>query len=75
MIIITVVVGVIGIAIITLLALLLVRRRRGETSRGESSLVQLGDLKSIQEVTIKERLGGGNFGDVYKGHWKACGSL
>jgi predicted Ser/Thr protein kinase len=34
----------------------------------EMSVVET--MHTIKEVTVKEKLGSGNFGEVYKGEWK-----
>jgi serine/threonine protein kinase len=59
---------------IAIIVVMIIRRRRSKTeSEPESSnssvpLQPIAD--NLQDITIEERLGGGNFGDVYRGTWQ-----
>jgi hypothetical protein len=39
---------------------------------GRPASVELDSIPIVKNVKIKERLGGGNFGDVYRGEWKGA---
>ena len=68
------VVAFIVVLFLVLLALFLYRRRKAKKQDPESIPMttepkKTETIKAISDITIKERIGGGNFGDVYRGLW------
>jgi exopolysaccharide biosynthesis predicted pyruvyltransferase EpsI len=74
------VVVVVIVAIAAGVTAFLIKRRKNNKKAGgdvelSASVKKTDELESIpvvKNVKIKERLGGGNFGDVYRGEWKGA---
>ncbi len=69
-------IGVVLLLVGVLAVVLLRRRKNSESGRSEipmrptaSASSTISDFKSLKNVKVMNRLGGGNFGDVYKGVW------
>ncbi|MEM3062175.1 MAG: protein kinase [Nitrososphaerota archaeon] len=60
--------AVFGLALIAIL-IILARIRFSKKRQGDLELVDIGHWTVIQNIEIGNRLGGGNFGDVFKGTW------
>ena len=60
------------IGIITIGVVFILKRRQRLKESHESNSTQLSSIskKKIKNIQILERLGGGKFGDVYRGMWQ-----
>lgn len=47
-----------------------IKRRKSQSNPGSSFPLQHIADDTLHNVTVEERLGGGNFGDVYRGTWQ-----
>ena len=61
--------GFIVIAVLAVILFIIMRRKR-DKSNTSVAMETVDSIKSIvSDIVIKERIGGGNFGDVYRGLW------
>jgi len=67
-----------GLVILMGIILFIVRRRKGKKEEGELGNIEMGGLRDVQpmkDVKIAEKLGAGNFGEVYKGTWQGTTTI